>query len=90
MLAQLGWLLEFDVISIPTGFGLDGHDGGTLIRPISARYMRRKETSTTKEKLPKLQSDEEAEEFVANAREVTGRPGQTGDQAICDRVGVGE
>jgi predicted DNA binding CopG/RHH family protein len=43
------------------------HDGETLIRPISARYMRRKETDHYEKKLPKLETDEEAEEFVANA-----------------------
>ena len=39
----------------------------TLVRPISARYITEKRSRTMKKKLPKLTSDEEAEDFVATA-----------------------
>jgi uncharacterized protein len=45
-------------------FTLREHDGETL--PISARYMQG-DRVLMRQKLPKLQSDAEAEEFVTNA-----------------------
>jgi predicted DNA binding CopG/RHH family protein len=48
-------------------FTLRVRGGETLIRPISARYIAAERSTIMKKKLPRLQTDEEAEEFVANS-----------------------
>ena len=45
-------------------FAFRTRDAETLIRPISARYMHKKEAKEYEEKAPKFKSDKEAEEFL--------------------------
>jgi hypothetical protein len=48
-------------------FTLRERDGRTYIRPISARYMHRREVESYEKKIPIFRTDEEAERFVAEA-----------------------
>lgn len=48
-------------------FALRKDTDGTLIRPISARYMHKKEIALYDEKIPTFTSNEEAERFVETA-----------------------
>jgi predicted DNA binding CopG/RHH family protein/uncharacterized DUF497 family protein len=48
-------------------FTLRERDGGTYIRPVSARYSIARRPGTLKKKIPIFHSDEEAERFVDEA-----------------------
>ena len=48
-------------------FTLRNHGKGVLLRPISARYMHKKEVRTMRKTIPTFKTDKQAEDFVATA-----------------------
>jgi predicted DNA binding CopG/RHH family protein len=54
-------------VAIFVVFTLRARHGETVIRPISTRFMHKKEIEHYEKKLPALKTDKGAEEFVADA-----------------------